>query len=60
MGIHGLLGFDDFIKALQRGDYADASQEMLQSVWARIVAPARAQELANLVRSSQPSTGPQS
>jgi lysozyme len=49
MGVRGLLGFAKMIAALQRGDFAEAADEMLASVWATQT-PARAQRLAEMVR----------
>jgi len=45
MGIAGLAEFRQFLSKVQAGDYAGASQDMLQSLWAKQVGP-RAQRLA--------------
>lgn len=45
MGIWGLLGFKNFLAALQAGDYKSAREHMLESKWATQVGP-RAQRLA--------------
>jgi len=45
MGIHGLAQFKDTLAKVQAGDYAGASQAMLQSGWATQVGP-RAQRLS--------------
>ena len=49
MGISRLMGFKQFLAALERKDYATASIEMLDSKWARQVG-ARAVELAGIIR----------
>lgn len=49
MGIHGLLGFKNTLKAVQDGRYADAAVGMLQSKWADQVGP-RATRLATQMR----------
>lgn len=45
MGIGGLLHFKNFLAAVRRGDWAEARNQMLDSVWAEQVGP-RAQRLA--------------
>lgn len=35
MGVNGVLNFKNMIKALKRGDYIEASKQMLDSVWGR-------------------------
>lgn len=45
IGIHRLMGFQEMLKALRTGDYATASQESLNSLWARQVGQ-RAQRIA--------------
>jgi lysozyme len=45
MGIHGLMGFRDFLGKMQAGDYAGAANAMLDSKWAQQVG-ARAQRLS--------------
>lgn len=46
MGVGGVGEFHQMLAKLQQGDYAGASQEMLDSTWARTQSPARAQRLA--------------
>lgn len=48
MGIHRLLGFTNMLAAIRAGDYAAASQEALNSEWAKQVG-ARAQRIAVLL-----------
>lgn len=48
MGVDGLLGFHDFLAALEQGDRKAARVAMLDSKWARTVG-ARATRLANVV-----------
>jgi GH24 family phage-related lysozyme (muramidase) len=43
-----LLGFRNFLGAVQRGDYAQAQVEMMNSLWARQVGD-RAKRLANMM-----------
>jgi len=45
MGVDGLLGFKNTLATIKSGDYAKASGEMLNSLWARQT-PARAQRLS--------------
>jgi lysozyme len=49
LGVGGLATFHDFLAKLQAGDYAGASQAMLQSQWAEQVGP-RAQRLSIQIR----------
>ena len=35
LGVHGLMGFHEFLSALQRQDWNRAKEEMLNSDWAR-------------------------
>lgn len=49
MGIGGLMGFRQMLKALQDGDYEGAAREMLDSKWAEQVG-ARANRLAEQLR----------
>lgn len=51
MGFTRLQGFYKFLNAVERGDYATASTEMLDSLWARQVKK-RAHELAGLMQGS--------
>lgn len=46
MGIAGLLGFKNTLRAMQEGRFADAAQGMLNSKWAQQT-PERAKRLAN-------------
>lgn len=48
MGIHRLLGFTNMLAAIRAGDFNKASQEALNSEWARQVG-ARAQRIAVLL-----------
>lgn len=48
MGIHRLLGFTNMLAAIRAGDFATASQEALNSEWAKQVG-ARAQRIAVLL-----------
>lgn len=48
MGLHGLLGFRDMLAAIREGDFTKASQEALDSDWAKQVG-ARAQRIAVLL-----------
>lgn len=50
LGVTGLLGFKKAIAALQRGDFATAANEFLDSDWAKQT-PNRAQRVAALIRS---------
>ena len=51
MGLHGLGEFREFLGRLQAGDYDGAAAAMLDSTWARTQAPARAERLAEQIRS---------
>ena len=51
MGMYKLAGFIKFADALQRGNYEQAADEMLDSKWHREDVGPRATELANIVRS---------
>ena len=48
MGIFGLLGFKEFLSHLRKGNYKGASEEMLNSKWAKQT-PQRAEELAKII-----------
>lgn len=52
LGIQGLLNFTQMISALERGDYAEAAKEMLDSKWANQVGE-RAICLANVIRTGE-------
>lgn len=45
MGVEGLLGFKNTLAMVERGDYAKASEGMLQSLWARQT-PERAKRMS--------------
>lgn len=47
-----LLGFEHFLGAVERGDFATAAAEMLDSAWARQVGN-RAVELAQMMKTGQ-------
>ena len=49
MGLNGFLGFKNMIAKSQAGDFAGASDEMLNSAWAKQV-PNRAKALSDLFR----------
>jgi len=50
MGVEGLLGFKYMWKALALGDYEEASDEMLDSKWAKHDSPSRAKRLAERMK----------
>ena len=50
LGIPGLLKFRKTLKFLALGQYSEASEEMLDSKWAKKDTPRRARELAEIVR----------
>jgi len=52
MGVDGLLGFKNTLAMIERGDYAEASDGMLNSLWARQT-PARAQRMAKQMKTGQ-------
>lgn len=49
LGLKGMLSFKKMISSLQRGDYAEASKEMLDSRWSTQVGQ-RAQRLASIMQ----------
>lgn len=49
LGVDGLLGFKTTLGLVQRGEYAQAAEQMLQSKWAQQT-PARALRLSNQMR----------
>lgn len=53
MGIHGVLGFNRMWAAIERQDWNEAADEMLDSRWARQT-PERAQRHAQVMRDWQP------
>lgn len=52
LGVDGLLGFKNTLKLVERGDYAQAADNMLLSKWAAQT-PERAQRMAQQMRSGQ-------
>ena len=50
MGLRGLLGFKNMIKALSAGDLEKAATEALDSKWARYDSPNRAQRHARVIK----------
>ena len=52
LGVEGLLGFTNTLKAVKDGRYADASAGMLQSKWASQT-PARAKRLAEQMKTGK-------
>lgn len=50
LGVDGVLGFKDTLRLLERKEYKAASLEMLDSKWAKIDTPGRAQKLSNSIR----------
>jgi lysozyme len=56
MGVDGLLGFKNMLAAIERGDYATAGAEMLDSAWAKQT-PSRAQHMAEAMRTGVMSNG---
>ena len=50
MGVDGLMGFQNTLKALELRDYNEAANEMLDSVWHNKDTPNRARHLAQIVR----------
>ena len=49
MGIINLLGFKKMLSALERGDYATAAKEALNSKWATDVGPRRSEAVARML-----------
>lgn len=49
LGVDGLLGFHEMMKALQRLDYPAAGHEMLNSKWRSDVGEGRAQRLTQMM-----------
>ena len=49
LGINGVSRFRKAISAMQEGDWEEAADEMLDSLWARQT-PNRAKELSDIVR----------
>ncbi|CCG40170.1 Lysozyme [Magnetospirillum molischianum DSM 120] len=50
LGLARLLGFKRMLAALERGDYATAAAEALNSKWAREDTPERAHRVVRLIR----------
>ena len=50
LGVNGLLNFKKAVAAAKAGDYITAAAEMLDSTWAKVQTPARAQRLAKMMR----------
>jgi lysozyme len=57
LGISGLLGFKNTLRAIETGDYLVAAQGMLASKWAKQVGP-RAERLALMMRDGAAAPGP--
>ena len=55
LGVTGVSKFRKAISALQEGDWDEAANEMLDSLWARQT-PNRAKELSNIVRNQSEKT----
>jgi lysozyme len=56
MGTHGLMQFKNTLRLIENGDYSDAADNMLQSLWAQQT-PNRAHEMAEQMRSGQWQSG---
>ena len=52
VGVQGFLNFKEMIEALEKGDYNEAADQMLQSKWAEQVGE-RAVTLANIIRTDE-------
>jgi len=50
MGVDGVLGFHDMIKALKKKKYGKASVAMLDSIWAKKQTPKRAKRMAKMMK----------
>lgn len=53
LGPRGFLGFAKMRAALERKDYATAAQEVLDSQYAHVDAPARAKTVATMLRTGE-------
>lgn len=53
LGVHGVLGFPNMLRALREGKRAEAADHALDSEWARTQTPARALRVAELIRGSE-------
>ncbi len=49
MGVDGVDGFTNFIKACSENDWTKAAVEMLDSKWAKKDTPKRAKQLSELM-----------
>jgi lysozyme len=52
MGVGGLLGFENTLAMIEKGDYQGAAKGMLNSLWAKQTR-ARAQRLSNQMRTGE-------
>lgn len=50
MGLKGVTGFKEMLKAIDKRDWATAYKEALDSDWAREDTPARAERIANIIK----------
>ena len=53
MGIGGVLTFEKMLAALSDGDYAEAARQILDSKYARLDCPARAERNAKIMRTGE-------
>ena len=53
MGYHGVRGFTDMLKSLNDRDYEAAADHMLDSKWARVDTPERAERQAEIMRTGE-------
>jgi hypothetical protein len=53
MGVEGVLTFKKMWAALEKGDYEEASKEMLDSDWHKKDTPTRAKKLAEKMKSKR-------
>jgi len=53
MGIGGVLTFEKMLAALEAGDYAEAARQILDSKYARLDCPARAERNAKIMRTGE-------
>jgi lysozyme len=49
LGVHGLLGFPKMLGALQAGNWGEAYRHALDSKWAKVDTPERAQKVASML-----------
>lgn len=52
LGVEGLLGFKNFLSLMEKGQYAEASRELLNSKWATQVGP-RANRLSRQIATGE-------